>query len=237
MVTEFGLLDTRKGTMKQRMMIPRRLALLIAAVPCLLQASPLDLPVKEQRKLLEQKLFPLLAEADRVVIYSLYPVKRERLKADPDRLELVVAFQVQDEKAAAALTDADRQVMAFARKAPTFEGFPILGKAVMKQPDEIRGFLTSVCGAMLASAENEGEADCHDPRHAILVVKGEQRLRFSVCFACGNSYLRGAPESAADAVKVFHHFKSSLRDAFEAKFVEQGVPHAPYAKNPLKAPK
>lgn len=191
----------------------------------------------EQRKLLEQQIFPLLAEADRVVIYSLYPVKRERLKADPDRTELRVAFQAFDEKAAAQLTAADRQVIAFARKAPTFEGYPILGKAVITKPDEVHELLSGVRGSMLSSAENEGEADCHDPRHAVLVVKGQQRLRFSICFACGNSYLRGAPEPATDGVKVFHHFKSSLREVLEAKFVERGVAHAPYAENPLKVAK
>jgi hypothetical protein len=156
-------------------MILRILTLRAALVPCLLEASPLDLP----------------------------------------------------EKAAAELTPADRQVMAFARKAPTFEGYPILGKAVVKKADEVRELLASVRGSMLAWAESEGEADCHDPRHAILVVKGKQRLRFSVCFACGNSNLRGAPESAADGVKVFHHFKESFRDVLEEKFVEHGVSHAP----------
>lgn len=166
-------------------MILRILTLRAALVPCLLEASPLDLP----------------------------------------------------EKAAAELTPADRQVMAFARKAPTFEGYPILGKAVVKKADEVRELLASVRGSMLAWAESEGEADCHDPRHAILVVKGKQRLRFSVCFACGNSNLRGAPESAADGVKVFHHFKESFRDVLEEKFVEHGVSHAPYAKNPLKVEK
>lgn len=218
-------------------MIPRILTLLTFLLPCLVMANPRELPNAEQRKVLEQQIFPLLAEADRLVIYSLYPVKRDRLKVDADRTELRVAFQVIDEKAAAQLTAADREVMAFARTAPTIEGYPILGKAVLKKEDDIRELLASVRGAMLASAENEGEADCHDPRHAILVVKGERRLRFSICFACGNSYLRGAPATAAEGVKVFHHFKSPLRDVLEARFIEQGVAHYPYAKNPLKVAK
>lgn len=218
-------------------MILKFLMLLTALVPSLSEASPLDLPEQEQRKLLEQQLFPLLAEADRVVVYSLYPVKREELEVNPDRMELAVVFEVRDKKAELALTAADRQVITFARKAPTFEGYPILGKAVVEKPDEVRELLSGVRGSMLSSAENEGESDCHDPRHAILVVKGEQRLRFSVCFACGNSYLRGAPESATDAMMVFHHFKESFREVLEEKFVEQRVAHVPYAKHPLKVAK
>lgn len=223
--------------MKNGWMTLRILILLTSLVPCFVVANPWELPQVEQRKLLEQQIFPLLGEADRVVIYSLYPVKREELEVNPDRMELAVVFEVRDKKAELALTAADRQVITFARKAPTFEGYPILGKAVVEKPDEVRELLSDVRGSMLSSAENEGESDCHDPRHAILVVKGEQRLRFSVCFACGNSYLRGAPESATDAVKVFHHFKESFREVLEEKFVEQRVAHAPYANHPLKVAK
>jgi hypothetical protein len=208
--------------------------ILTAFFPCLSNACPLDLPENEQKALMEKHLFPLLQEADRVVIYSLYPVPKENLKKEIDGGELVIAFDIHDEKDEALLDPADRAVAKLARTAETFQGYPVLGKADIKEVEDRLKVLKEIRTSMTPW---EDSLDCHDPRHGILIVKGEQKLRFSICFACSNSSLRGPPESAADAVMVFNHFRAGFKDYLEAWLDAAGAPRVPYKEHPVKPAK
>ncbi len=76
--------------------------------------------------------------------------------------------------------------------------------------------------------------DCHDPRHGILIVKGEKRLWFSICFSCGNSNLRGAPKPASDA---FNYFKAGFQDYLEGWLDAAGAARMPYKEHPVKPAK
>jgi hypothetical protein len=229
-----SLLDKRSSDGEKTGMIRWALILLMAILPSQLNANPLDLPEHEQQALMEKQLFPLLQEADQVVIYSLYPIQKKSLKKAVDTPELMTAFGLYDEKDVATLDPADRAAAEFARKAETFEGYPVLGKVDIKEAEDRLKILKEIRMSMLPWQDSE---DCHEPRHGILIVKGSQRLRFSICFSCSNSYLIGAPASAADAVKVFSHFRSGFRDHLEGWLDTVGAARMPFKLHPVKPAK
>jgi hypothetical protein len=212
-------------------MIIRCVVLLLVSGLAFAEESPLDLPREKQQALMETHLFPLLQEADQIVIYSLYPVPKKSLEKQIGSWELVTAFGVYDETQAAKLHPADKAVAAFARTAETFEGYPILGKVEIQKEEERRKFLGEVRAKMTPWEDSE---DCHDPRHGILIKKGATILRFTICFECGNSYLRGAPDSAEDAVMVFNHFGGDFDDYLEAWMDSAKLPRRPYSEHPVK---
>lgn len=185
----------------------------------------------QERVLVEEHLFPLLKDADRVVIYSLYPISKENLEKEPDAMELQIAFQSAD-KEAATLSKRQKEVAALARKAETVEGIPILGLVELKEAKEIGELLAAARAAMRTWEELSEEEDCHYPRHGLLVEKGGMKLFFSICFECGNTFLKGAPAEASKAVEAFHHFDHKFQESLDARLDARGVPRFPYGKNP-----
>lgn len=173
---------------------------------------------------MEKHLFPLLMEADRIEILAVYPLAKKYMEEQPDPYELNVVFGLRGDDALKKMTDADRKMAALARKAPVVEGYPVLGKVTVAEPDEINALLAEVRGMAIAR-DDDGveEADCHDPRHAVRITKGDLTLHFSICFDCGNTYIRGLPEEAKPGAAGFQHFKDGLRDILEKRLAEKGV--------------
>lgn len=173
---------------------------------------------------MEQHLFPFLMEADRIEILAIYPLPKKYLKEQPDQYELSVVFGLRGDNTLKKMTEADREMAALARKAPVLEGYPMLGKVTVIEPEAIKALLGEMRG--LATAWNDGEveeSDCHDPRHAVRVTKGGRTLHFSICFECGNTYISGLPEEAKLGEAGFHHFKDELRVALEKRLTEERV--------------
>ena len=173
---------------------------------------------------MEKHLFPLLMEADRIEILAVYPVPKELIKEQPNEYELSVVFGLYGDDAQKKMTDADRKMAALARKAPEVEGYPVLGKVAVTEPEEIKALLGEMRG--MATAWDDGEpeeSECHDPRHALRVTKGDRTLHFSICFDCGNTYISGLPEEAKPGASGFHHFKDELRAVLEKRLTEKGV--------------
>jgi hypothetical protein len=215
-------------------MIIRCVVLLLAFGLAFAQESPLDLPKEKQQALMETHLFPLLEEADQIVIYSLYPVRKKDLGKEIGVLELSTAFGFYEEAQVARLNAADKDVATFARIAETFEGYPVLGKMEIGKKEDRPKFLAEVRAKMTPWEDSE---DCHDPRHGILIRKGTTILRFTICFECGNSSLRGAPDSAKDAVMVFNHFGGDFHKYLEAWMDSARLPRRPYSEHPVKPAK
>jgi hypothetical protein len=173
---------------------------------------------------MEKHLFPLLMEADRIEILAVYPVPKEYMNEQPDKYELSVVFGLYGDDVQKKMTDADRIMAGLARKAPVVEGYPELGKVTLTEPDEIKALLGEMRSMAIASDDDEvEESDCHDPRHALRITKGDRTLHFSICFDCGNTYMRGLPEEAKPGANGFHHFKDELRDILEKRLAEKGV--------------
>lgn len=173
---------------------------------------------------MEKHLFPLLMEADRIEILALYPVAKKYMEEPPDRYELIVVFGLQGDDAHKKMTEADKKMAALARKSPVVEGFPVLGKLIVTEPDEVKALLGEMRGAAIASDDDEAaDEDCHDPRHALRVIKGDQTLHFSICFDCGNTYISGIPDDAKPGADGFFHFKDELRGVLEKRLTDKGV--------------
>jgi len=185
----------------------------------------------QERVLVEKHLFPLLKDADRVVIYSLYPFSKEDLEKEPDAMELRTAFQLAPGEAA-TLSERQKAVAELARKADTVEGIPILGQVELKKAKEIEDLLSATRSAMRTWEELPEEGDCHYPRHGLLVEKGGVKFFFSICLECGNTLLKGAPAEASKAVEAFHHFDRKFQENLNARLDAKGIPRFPYAKSP-----
>lgn len=202
--------------------------------------GPLDLPEAGQRALVEKHLFPLLADADRVVIYSLYPIAKEYMEKDPDDYELVVALEMEDPGKVAKPDKTEMQVIRFARTAPLFEGYPVLGKVEIEKRQgagEMVALLGKVRGSMLTAEEEPTEEDCFDPRHGMLIESGKTQLKFVICFSCGSTAFTGYPEQAKKGAVAFDNFSDDFEKYLNDRFKAAGVIHAPYKDNPPKAEK
>ena len=215
-------------------MIARCLA--IACLLCLPGGAQTigEAKAKEERAAMEKQLFPLLQEADELVLYSLYPVDKEFLEKEPDEDELGAAFGVGRVEGVVAPNEVDKKVAALARKAELFEGYPILGKEEIKDPTQRGKVLAAIRAAMETDQEDPGSEDCFEPRHGILVGKGGTSLRFTICFGCSDTCLNGAPESAQAGAKAFNHFKSDFAAFLNARFKAAGLVHPPYRDHPPK---
>ncbi len=173
---------------------------------------------------MEKYIFPLLMEADRIEILAVYPVAKEYLEEQPDDMELNIVFGLHDNDARKKMTDANRKTVALARTAPVVEGYPVLGKVSVTEPGEIKTLLSQMRDLAIAWDDDDaGDSDCHDPRHAVRVTKGDRTLHFSICFDCGNTYIRGLPAGAKLGEDGFSHFKDELRDALEEHLTKEGV--------------
>lgn len=199
---------------------------------CAVAAEDEDEVKKEgERALMEKHLFPLLMEADHVEILSVYPFPKTSMKDEPSSLELITAFQIRHEQADAKLNDTQKKVLALSREAPVVEGYPVLGKVTISKQEDVKSLLSIIRSNMMALDDEEtGEDDCHEPRHALRIIKGEQVIHFSICFDCGNTYLRGTPKSAAAGAEGFRHFKDELKEILEKYFESEGVIYAPYTQ-------
>jgi hypothetical protein len=216
-------------------MIARTLAfLLLLGLPCAAQeANPAK--AKEERVVMEKELFPLLKEADEVVLYSLYPIGKESLAAEPDENERRVVFGLGKPEGPKEPSEVDKKVAALARQAEVFEGYPVLGKVEIKGAKEIQKVLSEIRAEMVTDEEDGGkQAECFDPRHGILVLKGDRRIVFKICFSCGNSYLSGVPDTAQAGAKAFNDFKKEFAVVLNARFKAAGLIYAPYKDHPPK---
>jgi hypothetical protein len=205
---------------------------------CLIFACLLCLPVRAQEKpwwadreetkraraTMEKQLFPLLQEADEVVLYSLYPLHRENLRG--------WVLPAEDE------VSAEKRVLALALKAEDFEHYPILGKVEIKGEGEPAKLLDELRAAMLTTEESRMVGMCFEPRHGILVRKGEQRLRFVNCFHCKRTHLLGLPEEVEkSAGEVFMHFKGEFEANLNSRLDAAKVVRSPPREEPPAAGK
>lgn len=88
----------------------------------------------------------------------------------------------------------------------TFQKYPVLGKTKIKDA-EVR---KRVIGALVKGAadNNEGQAKCFDPRHAIRATHDGKTVELVICFACnyvqvavdGKSVRGFSPSKAPEAV-------------------------------------
>jgi len=193
-----------------------------------------EMEAEEERALMEQKLFPLLQEADRIVVYSLYPIDKQYLGPEPGEIEFLVAFKLPGENAAADMSKADRAVAKLARSGKSLLGrYPILGKATVSNPAEIQAFLKELRDSMRTfNEQGDRTAGCFYPRHSVLLVKGDRRLRFSICFECGKSYVDGVPGDESDTVHGFRHFAEPFEKLLNLKLDAVKAVRAPYDQHP-----
>lgn len=173
---------------------------------------------------MEKHFLPLLMDADKIEILAVYPLAKEYLAAQPDRMELSMVFGLTGEDASKKMTDADKKMAALARNLPVVEGHPVLGTVTIREPEDIKALLGTLRKMAIASDDDEVEdEDCHDPRHALRITKGNRTLHFSICFDCGNTFLRGVPQEAEKGAQGFHHFKDEFREILEKRLTAQGV--------------
>lgn len=196
---------------------------------------------KKQRQLMERDLFPLMQQADRVVIYSLYPIAKKHLEKEPDDLELAIAFGINRDKDGAKLEleKVEQEIAELARSAPLFNGFPVLSTVTveLKPASEVAGLLETIQKSMLTAKEDLSEEDCFNPRHGLLLESGERRLMFTICFECGNTVLTCYPDAVKEGARAFGDFSEEFEKYLNGRFKAAGVTFAPYKDNPPKLAK
>jgi hypothetical protein len=189
---------------------------------------------KEERALVEKQLFPLLQEADEVVLYSLFPLPKEMLTGAKTVANNIIAFEGGDQNA--ELSETEKQVADLVMKGDHFHGYPILGKVEITVPAERVKMLGDLRAAIRTKEESRSHGMCFTPRHGVLVRKGEQRLSFVICFECKRVLAEGLPEAAKEAEEVLKRFDESLKAILNSRFDATGVTRSPYKDHPPRLP-
>jgi hypothetical protein len=68
-------------------------------------------------------------------------------------------------------------------KGETFHSNSVLGKVVITDPAEKEALVNSLFDSL-----SDGSTMCHEPRHGIRAVRGNQKMDLTVCFMCSNVY-------------------------------------------------
>lgn len=219
-------------------MIARCLALIcLLCLPVRAQGKPWwegTEEAKAERAAMEKQFFPLLQQADEMVIYSLFPLPKAMLTSAESVANNLIAYERDDRNA--ELSDPEKQVVNLVMKGELLHGYPVLGKIEIKTPEDRVTVLGELRGAMRTREESRSVGMCFTPRHGVMVRKGEQRLSFVICFECKRVLVEGLPEAEREAGEVLKRFDEGLRAIFNSRFDAAGVTRSPYKDHPPRMP-
>lgn len=79
----------------------------------------------------------------------------------------------------------------------TFNGYKVLGKVVITDPQERRDIVTAINRGI---AEGGQQYKCFDPRHGLHMVTNGKNRDLLICFQCGNYYFYPQADGLSNSI-------------------------------------